>query len=137
MDEKFNSARQIRQKLLEHAPEIIQSYIDYSLGRLYDFGGDPKALETIFKSITTVIKMEDDTLTLSDKDIVEKANKKENISREQIINAITREMIQGFISPIQANQAVEAVKNGMDMVEVENMLNDIKRGFTNKFEEID
>jgi len=67
INKKQNNKTQLhslRQVMLAHGEDVINTFINYSLGKLEDFKGDAKALEVAYKSIVPQMRLADDVVNM-------------------------------------------------------------------------
>ena len=112
-----NTAKAVREKLLSRSDEIIDTVIDIALGKnTEEFKGSVDLLETVYKSIVPLIKMNDDKMTTTTPDLGEDATKAD------YVNLILREMAAGNITTEQANASLSAIEKATNVIEIQEIV---------------
>lgn len=112
----MDSARDARAKLLEHADELIETYVKVALGKQYKYEGDPAALQDLVRMITPAMKLEDDPVKIRSA-----VNNKSGM-----VDDILRQMKTGRISILQAQATIKAIRTAQDMEELDRLLTAIE-----------
>jgi len=104
-----SSAKQVRQALIDVAPDLIETADKLARGKFKNYEGDKQVLQAMLRLVSPVIDLKDDSVNMPEL--------RPELSLSDRVNSIMSAMTSGAISLAQAEGMVTVLSKSYDVLD--------------------